>query len=361
MNLFQQYIVSTIREDVLAAGAYSVSDATGLLKLDAMENPYPLPEQLQAAVGLACAQVALNRYPSPRASELEQVLRQTTDIPDQAAIMFGNGSDELLQIAIQACCRPGDVVLSPVPSFVMYAVSAQWSHAHFVGVDTLVDFQLDMPAMLRAIAQYQPKVIFLAHPNNPTGRTYPLEQLHVLLKAAPGLVVIDEAYAPFSDISFMSEVLSYPNVVVVRTLSKLGLAGARLGYLVGASAWVEHLDKVRPPYNINVLTRAAVTCVLSHSKVLQEQASVLKQQRLALVQALEQTQGVLQVFDSQANFILFRVQDADAVFTGLKRLGVLIKNMSKQHHLLANCLRVTVSTPVENKTLIVALRKVLVL
>lgn len=353
-------VTSTVRPDVLQSKAYVVADSTGLLKLDAMENPYPLPDALRMALGERLAEVALNRYPTPDSPALEAALRAATPIPAQAPILFGNGSDELIHLIIQACCQPGDVVMSPVPTFVMYAVSAQWNHAQFVGVPTLADFSLDMSAMQAAIRTHRPKVLFVAYPNNPTGRACRHEDLVALAEAvAPGLLVVDEAYAPFSSSSFMAHVLAHANVVVVRTLSKQGLAGARLGYMAGHPAWMAEFDKVRPPYNINVLTRAATAFLLSHHAVLDEQAESLMQERAALARALKDTPGVLQVYDSQANFLLFRVADAAVVFNGLRNAGILIKNVAGMHALLAGCLRVTVSTPDENRQFLNALQKVM--
>ncbi len=353
-------VASVVRADVQSTRAYHVGDATGLLKLDAMENPYGLPALVCQEVAQALAGATLNRYPAPDAVALESALRTATAIPAQAGVMFGNGSDELIHLLIQATCQPGDVVLSPVPTFVMYAVSAQWNHARFVGVDTLPDFSLDMPAMLSAIAQHKPKVVFLAYPNNPTGCAFGIEEIQTLIQAAaPGLVVIDEAYAPFASHSFMPHVLEAPNVVVVRTVSKQGLAGIRLGYVAGASAWISQFDKVRPPYNINVLTREVAAVILRHHAVLDTQAQHLCRDREKLGAALKNMADVLEVYPTHANFVLFRVSKPDEVFNGLKKQGILIRNVSAGHPLLAGCLRVTVSTPEENEQFLSALRKVM--
>jgi histidinol-phosphate aminotransferase len=356
----QACVAASVRTDVQQTSAYVVAPADGYVKLDAMENPFALPATVQQALGKALSGVALNRYPAVACEPLEQALRQSTPIPAAAQIMFGNGSDELIHLIIQTCCAPGDVVLSPVPTFVMYAVSAQWNHARFEGVPTTAGFDLDMPALLAAIALHRPKVLFVAYPNNPTGKACSSQELLKLADAmAPGLLVVDEAYAPFSSDSFMAQVLDLPNVVVVRTVSKQGLAGIRLGYMAGSAHWMREFDKVRPPYNIDVLTRAAATCVLQHHSVLDEQAAELVSQRIRLAAALNNTPGVLQVYESQANFLLFKVKSADDTFLGLKNAGILIKNVSKSHPLLAGCLRVTVSTAEENQLFLQALNKVM--
>ncbi|HEY1057397.1 MAG TPA: histidinol-phosphate transaminase [Limnobacter sp.] len=358
MSLMQK----TVRADVQATQAYVVAPAQGMVKLDAMENPQGMPTELLDALADALKAVALNRYPEPKAASLEAALRAHSDIPKAAQVLFGNGSDELIDLIIRACCMPGDVVMSPVPTFVMYAVYSQWSHAQFVGVDLNPDFTLNMPALLKAISAHQPKVVFLAYPNNPTGVALREAEIVQVIKAAPGLVVVDEAYEAFADASFMSRVLEFPNVLVLRTFSKLGLAGVRLGYAVASSAWAEQIDKVRPPYNVNVLTRTAVEFALKHFDAFEAQAAQLKSNRETLREALQSLQNpqlAVEVFDSCANFLLFRLPNALEVFEGLKKKGILIKYVGKAHPLLANCLRVTVSTEHENQQFLDALKQTL--
>lgn len=352
----------TVRADVQATQAYVVADAKGMVKLDAMENPMTLPAELQEALARELAAASLNRYPEPKALALEQALRAASAIPKAAHVIFGNGSDELIDLIIRACCMPGDVVMSPVPTFVMYAVYSQWSHAQFVGVNLNPDFSLDMPALLKAISTHKPKVVFLAYPNNPTGVALREAEIVQVIEAAPGLVVVDEAYEAFASASFMARVLEFPNVLVLRTFSKLGLAGVRLGYAVASKQWVEQIDKVRPPYNVNVLTRVAVQFALTHFEVLAGQAEQLKRNRLALTEALRALKtpsGSLQVFDSCANFVLFRIDGAAEVFEGLKKRGILVKYVGKAHALLADCLRVTVSTQQENTQFLNALTNII--
>lgn len=349
---------TTVRADVQATQAYVVANAQGMLKLDAMENPHELPLALREELAERLKNAALNRYPEPQMPALESALRQAFDMPDEAAVLFGNGSDELIDIVIRTCCMPGDVVMSPVPTFVMYAVSSQWAHARFVGVDFNADLSLNLPAMLQAIAEHKPKVVFLAYPNNPTGVAMSKADIEAVVKASPGLVVVDEAYEAFADESFMPDVLKYPNVLVLRTLSKLGLAGIRLGYAVASKAWIAQIDKVRPPYNVNILTRIAAEFALRHHGVLADQAARLCSNRTSLSKALEslaKSHAGMEVFDSHANFLLFRVPEAHRVFELLKNEGILIKYVGKMHPLLKDCLRVTVSTEAENQTFLTAL------
>jgi histidinol-phosphate aminotransferase len=355
MSALPEKLSRLIRQDVQSMHAYAVQDATGLVKLDAMENPHRLPPALQAELGQRLGAVALNRYPGPRIDDLRAALAQHAGLPAGCALMLGNGSDELISLLAMACDVPGASVLSPLPGFVMYAMSAQLQGLKFIGVDLTPDFELDEAAMLAAIAQHQPSIIYLAYPNNPTANLWDDAVIERIVQAAPGLVVIDEAYQPFSSRSYIDRLGRHPHVLLMRTLSKFGLAGVRLGYMMGPSALIAEIDKVRPPYNISVLNAEAALFALAHADVYQAQAADLRAQRGALVQALAKLPGV-KVWPSDANMVLVRVPDAQATFEGMKRRGVLVKNVSKMHPLLAQCLRLTVGTADENAQMLAALQ-----
>ena len=341
-----------IRDDVRAMGAYHVADSHGLVKLDAMENPYRLPPALRQQLATRLGEVALNRYPVPSSEALRARLKHVMQIPAGMDVLLGNGSDEIISMLAMAAAKPGASVLAPVPGFVMYAMSAQFAGLGFTGVPLRPDFTLDRTAMLAAMKAHQPAIIYLAYPNNPTGNLFDASDMEAIIRAAQGevcqsLVVVDEAYQPFAQHSWMPRLVEFDNLLVMRTVSKLGLAGIRLGYVAGAPAWLEQIDKVRPPYNVNVLTEATALFALEHVAVLDEQAAQLCAERTRLVAALSGMPGVT-VFPSAANFLLIRVPDAAQAFERLLARKVLIKNVSKMHTLLANCLRVTVSTPDEN-------------
>jgi len=355
MSALPDKLSRLIRQDVQSMHAYAVQDATGLIKLDAMENPHRLPPALQAELGQRLGAVALNRYPGPRIDALRAALARQAGLPAGCGLMLGNGSDELIALLAMACDVPGASILSPLPGFVMYAMSAQLQGLKFVGVDLTPDFELDEAAMLAAIAQHQPSVIYLAYPNNPTANLWDDAVIERIVQAAPGLVVIDEAYQPFSSRSYIDRLGQHPHVLLMRTLSKFGLAGVRLGYMMGPSALIAEIDKVRPPYNISVLNAEAALFALEHAAVYEAQAADLRAQRDALVQALAALPGV-QVWPSDANMVLVRVPDAQAAFDGMKRRGVLVKNVSKMHPLLARCLRLTVGTADENAQMLAALQ-----
>lgn len=348
-----------IRRDVLAMTSYPVPDASGFVKLDAMENPFTLPEALAAKLGEHLAAVALNRYPAPRPEALIAKIKRTMNIPAECDVLLGNGSDEIISIISTACAKPGAKILAPVPGFVMYQVSAKLANVEFVGVPLKAGFTLDVDAMLAAIAEHQPAVVWLAYPNNPTGTLFDDGEMERIIAAATkSLVVIDEAYQPFAQHSWMPRAAAFDNVVVMRTVSKLGLAGIRLGYLAGLPAWLNEFDKVRPPYNVNVLTQAAADFLLDHVDVLDAQAAQLRDERTKLAAAVAQLPGA-EVFPSAGNFLLVRVPDAAATFETLLTARVLIKNVSKMHPLLANCVRLTVGSPDENAQLLAALKLIL--
>jgi histidinol-phosphate aminotransferase len=332
-----------------------VPDATGLVKLDAMENPYRLPEPVRGELGAVVGEAEINRYPDPGAQRLKARLRAVLGVPESAALLLGNGSDEIIQMLTLAVARPGAVVLGVEPAFVMFRMIAMLCGVRFVGVPLQPDFSLDTGAMLAAIQAEQPALVFIAYPNNPTGNLFDAAAVERVIAAAPGMVVIDEAYHAFAQHSFMDRLAHYPNLLVMRTLSKSGLAGLRLGMLAGAPAWLAHIDKVRLPYNVNVLTQLAAGKVLQHDALLDEQAAALRAGRVQLQADLRDIAGVT-AYPSAANFILFRVARAAAVFEKLKQRGVLIKNLDGSHPALADCLRVTVGTPDENAQFIAALR-----
>jgi histidinol-phosphate aminotransferase len=291
-------------------------------------------------------------------NELRQALAQYAGMPEGFDIMLGNGSDELISLLALACDVPGASILAPLPGFVMYAMSAQLQGLAFHGVPLTADFELDEVAMLAAIAQHKPSIVYLAYPNNPTGNLWnddTIEKIVLAQGAQGGLVVMDEAYQPFASRSYAGRMARHSHVLLMRTLSKFGLAGVRLGYMIGPKALVAEVDKVRPPYNISVLNTECALFALEHAKVFAAQAQDLRQERTRLMQALTALTGV-QPFPSEANMILARVPDAAKTFDGLKAHGVLIKNISKMHPLLANCLRLTVGTAAENDQLLAALK-----
>lgn len=344
-----------IRPEILALQAYHVAEADGMVKLDAMENPYTLPEALRRELAEVLARVELNRYPEPTGRKLRELLARKMHLPQGMELLLGNGSDDLIQIVTLALARPGAAMMFPAPTFVMYGMNATLTGMRAVPVPLREDFSFDAGAFVARMKTERPALVYLAYPNNPTGVLYPEEDVLEVLRAAEGLVVLDEAYHVFAGRTFMPRLAEFPNLVIIRTVSKLGLAGIRLGYLAGRPEWVAQFNKVRQAYNVNVLTQAAALFALERLEVLEAQAALIRSERDELKQKLAALKGVT-VFPSQANFFLMRVRDAEQVFERLKRQGVLVRNL---HPGLPDCLRVTVGTPDENRILLTALREAL--
>ena len=347
-----------IRSDIQDLHAYAVQPSAGLIKVDTMENPHRLPAALQQALGDRLGRLALNRYPAERGDDLKAALAAHAQLPAGNALMLGNGSDELISLLSLACAVPGAVFMSPLPSFVMYRLSAALQGLAFVGVPLTPDFELDEAAMLAAITEHKPALLYLAYPNNPTANLWDdavIERLIVAVGQHCGLVVMDEAYQPFAPHDSMDRLRRHDHVLVMRTMSKFGLAGVRIGYLMGRSALIGEIDKLRPPFNISVLNAEAGLFALEQVAEYRAQAALIRSERERLLARLGDLPGV-RPYPSQANMVLARVGDAAATFEGMKARGVLVKNVSAMHPLLHNCLRITVGTPDENTLMLAALR-----
>ena len=358
MSTLAERIRQTIRQDVKSMHAYAIQDSRGLIKLDAMENPFVLPPELQRELGERLGRVAINRYPVQSTADVVAALSKYVELPAGCKMILGNGSDELIDMLSVACDVPGATLLAPLPGFVMYQMSAQLRGLNFVGVPLTANFELDEPAMLAAIEQHRPALTYIAYPNNPTANLFDegiVERIVAAVGRQRGLVVFDEAYQPFSSRSWLPKLAQHEHVLVMRTLSKFGLAGVRLGYLCGPAALIDEVDKVRPPYNISVLNAEATLFALDHADEYARQAALLRSERARLSSALATLPGV-KVFPSEANMLLVRVPDAKACFEGMKARGVLVKHIAGLHPLLANCLRLTVGAPEENDAMIQALK-----
>lgn len=357
MSSVSPLVQRLIRPEIRALHAYHVPDSRGYIKLDAMENPYSLPPALRAEIAQLVASAPVNLYPDPSAAALKRKIAELLALPAGMEVLLGNGSDELIQLLAMALNRPGAALLAVEPSFVMYRMIAAFTGMRYVGVPLREDFSLDLPATLEAIRREQPALVFLAYPNNPTGNLFSAAEVREIIAASPGLVVVDEAYYAFASDSFVSELARHPNLLVMRTFSKLGMAGLRLGFLAGSSDLLQQLDKLRLPYNVGVLPQLVAGKLLEHHEVLLAQAAQIRLDRASLFERLTNIGGV-QVYPSEANFLLFRVANATAVFESLKQRGILIKNLNGGHPMLADCLRVTVGTPDENDQFIAALQEI---
>ncbi len=357
--------LTMLDRDILAPNlaqlkAYLAPPPSQAIKLDAMENPYALPDSLKTAWLERLAQVTFNRYPDANAVDLKQALRQRFATAPGWELLLGNGSDEIIQLLCLAVARPGAVVMAPEPSFVMYRHLALACNLQFAAVPLGEDFSLDPAAFVAAIERHQPALVFLAQPNNPTGNVFAESAVRAICEAAPGLVVIDEAYIAFAGGDCAALAAEYGHVLLMRTLSKWGLAGLRLGFLQGPAAWLAELEKLRLPYNINVLTQTTVLFALEHAQVFDQQVELLCAERERVAGVLA-TLPATRVYPSAANFLLCRQSAAQAstVLAALREAGVLIKNLHGSHPALEGCLRPSIGTPQENDQMLKIWRQAL--
>ncbi len=355
------------REEIITSNSYKVENSQNMIKLDAMENPYTLNEDvLNGVIKELSAQLPyINRYPSNAIyQQTKHNLQLNLNLEPNLDLLLGNGSDEI--ISILANVLPNNsYILSPSPSFIMYKTSAMLARLNFIEVNLNSEFNLNIQSMQETISTYKPKLIYLAYPNNPSGQCFKVEDIMQIIECAntvKSLVVIDEAYNIFTQgktfLPQLSHIIKkHPNVLVMRTLSKMGLAGLRLGYIVGDVKFIEQINKARPPYNINILTQTAVNYLLSQSEIFMQQAKNICQQRIFLTQQL---QAFGHVYPSDANFLLIKMQvSANIVYEQLKQHGILVKNLSTSHLSLANCLRISIGTESENRILIHTLDKII--
>lgn len=344
-----------VRPEILAGSPYRVQPVGDAIKLDAMEAPEGLPAELHAAWQEAVTAVAWNRYPDGSGAQLKERLVAHFGGGGPEHLLLGNGSDEIIQMLAQALARPGARMLTVEPGFGIYAIAARTAGMTYTAVDLAPeDFRLDRQRLWEAVERERPALVFIANPNNPTGNCFPRELLLELAEAVPGLVVVDEAYFPYTEASLLDRAGRPANLAVLRTLSKAGMAGLRLGWLTAAPDWIDALERVRMPYNINALSQAAAVFALDHPDWWRELTGNIRREREGLKAALAEIPQVT-VWPSEANFLLVRVADAPAVHAGLRERGVLVKLLEGQHPTLAGCLRLTVGTASENRLLLDAL------
>ncbi len=348
-----------LRPGVLEAEVYPARNTHGMLCLDAMENPYQLPESVRRKWVECLFEQELNRYPDSNTQALSVALRNFWQVPEALQLLPGNGSDELIQLVHLALGSPGGKVMAPEPGFGIYPITARAVGLEFIGVPLQAeDFALDVEALLQSIRRHEPAVVWLANPNNPTGHCYDPAAILRLARAVPGIIVVDEAYLPYSQQGLLEVCLEYEHLLVLRTLSKLGLAGLRIGALIGQPAWLQQFNKLRLPYNISTLNQVSATFMLAHAEHLNLQVQRVCAARETLYQQLSGLPQV-RVWPSAANFFLLRVPDAKQLQQGLEQRNILIRNLHDSHPLLHQCIRVTVGTPAENQQLVAALQELL--
>lgn len=350
-----------VRDDLRALEGYHSAQVDVRVRLNTNESPEPPPAAFRDAVAAEVSRVEWHRYPDRAATELREAIATMHGV-DPSQVFVANGSNEVLQTVLLAYAGPGRTVATFEPTYQMHAQIARVTGATVVEGERAADFTLDPTEVERVIAEHQPHVVFLTSPNNPTGLVEPAERVHQLLDLAPGLVVVDEAYAQFSDWTALDLVSEDRPLVVTRTFSKTwSMAGARLGYLVGPSWLVAELDKVVLPYHLDAVKQIAGRLALRFSDDMNDRVAHIVSERSRIVATMADLP--LDVFPSGANFVLFRVRpgalSGREVWQGLVDRSVLIRDCSSWPR-LDDCLRVTIGTPDENTEFLSALADVLV-
>ena len=347
------FIEQWLRSDIKNIDAYHVPVSKDMIKLDAMESPFGVPEDLKVEFLKCIEQSEVNRYPEADPSPLKDSLRSLMDIPDEFGILLGNGSDELIQLLALACSKD-DLIMSFEPSFVMYELVSKYVNLEYFGVQLDSNFDINLSDALLIIEREKPKIIFIAYPNNPTGNCFDYDAIIEIIKSTNSMVILDEAYYAYSDKSFLSEISNFPNLLVLRTISKIGFAGLRLGLLIGDQETIAQLNKLRLPYNINALTQTSANFLLQDKQRIINNAQIIIEERRRLAHELSLF-SKFKVYPSQTNFILVHSEDAHSLHTALKENGILIKGFPKGSK-LSDFIRISVSEPVENNILIDAIR-----
>ncbi len=352
-------IKNIVKLNIRSLSAYEAKEVPCKVKLDANESPYSAFSVQRSMFNVEKIYETLNRYPDPEAKALKKTVSTYFGVKPEN-ILHGNGSDELIYYLIITFGGP---VLYPVPSFSMYRIIAQAIGEKRIEIPLDKGFDLDLEKFIKAIKMQKPKLIFLSSPNNPTGNCFSSEKIlkiidltSSLVTRHSSLVVVDEAYQPFSsEMGFLPFLKDYKNLVIMRTLSKIGLAGLRSGFLIGDEEILREVNKVRLPFNVNSLAQGIAVVALKDKKTLQRHIKLIVSERERLFDELSKIDGI-KPYTSEANFILFRVKDPDRIYKSLLKKGILVRNMKG---VVDGCLRVTVGTPKENRIFINALKKVI--
>jgi len=339
-----------VRPNIRSLHAYEAKETPCKAKLDANESPYPLADFRSRKFAALLGRVMSNRYPDPEANELRKVVGSYFGVPS-GNLLQGNGSDELISALITTFGGP---VLYPVPTFSMYGIISQALGEKGIAVPLDSSFDIDLERVLKTMRSQNPKLIFLSSPNNPTGNCFSFAKILRIIERSRGIVVVDEAYQPFSSQrGFLPLLENYRNLVIMRTLSKVGLAALRLGFLIAHADIIHEVNKVRLPFNVNSLSQSLAVAAMKDQKRLRFFIGTIVRERDRLQKEMKTIKGVI-TFPSEANFILFKVKHPDRVCASLLNGGVLVRNL---HSGIKGCLRVTVGTPDENTLFLKELRR----
>ncbi len=345
-------IKSRVSKNVRSISPYSVPRIECAVKLDGNESPYDLEGEEKLLLSERLAELPVNRYPDPEALGVRSALSRTVGFPTDG-ILLGNGSDEIIQMIIEVFGGKSGCVLVPSPTFSMYRITSLILGKEVREVELDENFDIDLEPTLEMIRAEDPDILFLANPNNPTGNSFSEEKVLEILETSAGAVVVDEAYCDFSKKSYVPHIEKYENLLVLRTMSKIGFAGARLGMLFARPQIATEVNKARLPYNINSLSQRIMSFALEHSEIIERKIELILSERERLRGALGKIDD-LHIYPTDANFFLVRVQDADFLFTELVKSDILVRRFEGKGR-LGDCLRITVGTREENDRLTEAL------
>ena len=345
-----------VNENIKSLRAYEVEDYDCEIKLHANENPFSLSDELTSDFGEYFSDLKLNRYPDPDCRILKQAITGITGIPSESLVV-GNGSDELIQLILQIFCDRGDSFAFPDPTFGMYSIIGKGLGLTPKSFPLNENWDFDGDEFLEFLVEQSARVVFLSYPNNPTGNCYSATEIKKVIAGFQGIVVLDEAYFDFAQQSFCQEIKKNNNLILLRSLSKIGLAALRVGYGMADPYIIEQINKIRLPYNCNTFSQEISAWVLQNFLPIENQIKQILLERDRLLNELSKFE-FLTVFPSNSNFILFRVaSDGGKLFKKLVENGILIRNLNA-HPRLKNCLRVTVGTQKENDIFLAQLGKI---
>lgn len=339
-------LMCLVQERIQSLKPYHVENFDCQIKLHANESPLPPPDKGLSFLSKLPKDLQLNRYPDPDSNKLRQTLAQRLAVPVEKLIV-GNGSDELIQFILQVFCGPGDVIAFPDPTFAMYSIIGQGMGLKSAGYPLDEKWDFEAAPFLEFVEEHNPKVILFSYPNNPTGNCFSEKAIKKVIEKFTGIVVVDEAYYDFSGKTFVGEMENHNNLIVLKSLSKIGMAGLRVGYGIADPEIISQFNKVRLPYNSNSISQYLAEKLLNNFPAIQKQIDVIKEERGRMLEKLSAMEFIT-VYPSDSNFILFQTQkDPAKIFQALAEKGILIRNLAG-HPRLQNCLRVTIGTKEEN-------------
>lgn len=343
------FINKWLRQDIKNIQAYKVANSANMTKMDAMESPFAIHKEVITEYVDAIKEAEINRYPEALANNLKKTLRELMNIPDKLDLLLGNGSDEIIQILTLACNKDENII-SFEPSFVMYKMLAKVAGLRYQPIELDKEFEINITKTLEIIKKTKPKIIFIAYPNNPTGNDFNKNYIRQIASSTNALIVIDEAYYAYCENSFLEELENFENMILIRTISKIGFAGLRLGLLIGAKETIKQFNKLRLPYNISTINQAGANILLKRKDIIEKNAQIIIKQREYMKEQLSLIKEI-KVYRSSANFLLIETTKAQELFEFLKENLILIKNFSNTKNML-NYLRITISIEEDNNKLL---------